>query len=87
MQCSEERPGTREQLHLDIFAVPLQDEVARYPHADILPTIRPELPKDFVRLGRCIALNGFITRRGTGPLREHSRRLVVRGASFYGRRA
>ena len=82
-----ERQHTREQLHLDISDVLLQDEVASTPYADILPTIRLELPKDFVCLGRCIALNGFITRRGTGPLREHSRRLVVRGASFYGRRA
>jgi hypothetical protein len=51
------RQHTREQLHLDISDALLQDEVASSYYADILPTIRLELPKDFVCIGRCIALN------------------------------
>ena len=56
-------------------------------YADSTPKIRLDLPKDFVRLGRCIALNRLVPERETGPLRALRVPLVVRGASFFGRRA
>ena len=50
---------SHEHLHLDISDALLQDEVAKGSHyADILPTIRLELPKDSVRLGYVHPCNG-----------------------------